>query len=273
MSNEKDVIEKITIDGVTHEFVTRDGNTFLKKDIELTDSKKNDPKHIELPDIIVVTRKNGLILFVLRSLGEGLKFVTAQTLYDKYKYQWFEPLADNYRELIFFNKKEYTKDAYKHFSWKDIDDFSSEKRLPLAFQPGWPGDWKNSSLGGDKYLMVMVDEYPYWTDAVGQIPFSINTYRSSRSVKNVVEVGIEWGPGDVRSRVEGKFDYTNTYDNYFVLRGALYASKKYSYIMIKKDGSQYPAASIIEKTNSVEPNLLAKRITTSEVNKYATWNR
>lgn len=273
MSNENEVVEKITIDGDELEFVTREGKTFLKKCSELTDSKSDDQECIKIPDLIVVTRKNGIILFVLRNLLEGMKFVTAQTLYDKYKYQWFEPLADNYRELIYINKKEYTKDAYKHFSWKDIDEFSSEERLPLAFQPGWPGDWKNSHVGGDKYLMVMVDDYPYWTDAVGQIPFAINTYRSSRSVKNVVRIGVEWGPGDLKSRVEGKFDYTNTYDNYFVLRGALYASKKYSYIMIKKDGVLYPAASIIEQVNNVNPSLLSKAITTAEVNEYAAWDR
>ena len=214
-----------------------------------------------------------MILFVLRAPNEGLKFVTAQTLYTKYQYQWFEPLADNYRELIYLNNKEYTKDAYKHFTWKEIDDFASEKRLPLAFQPGWSGDWKNSHLGGDKYLMVMVDNYPYWTDAVGQIPFSINTYRAFKSVRDVIKIGIEWGPGDIKSRFEGKFDNTNKYDNHFVLRGALYASKKYSYIIQRNASGQYPAVNIIEKINIVDPGQLGNSITNDEISEYATWNR
>lgn len=273
MSDANEVIEKITIDGETLEFVTREGKTYLKKEYELTDSKNDDQEQIKLPDIIVVTRKNGMILFVLRAPREGLKFVTAQTLYDKYQYQWFEPLADNYRELIYLNNKEYTKDAYKHFTWKEIDDFTSEKRFPLAFQPGWSGDWKNSRLGGDKYLMVMVDNYPYWADAVGQIPFSINTYRSCQSIKDVVKVGIEWGPGDIKSRFEGKFDNTNKYDNYFVLRGALYASKKYSYTIRKNAGGQYPAVNIVEEINAVDPSQLGNSINNHEVTKYAAWDR
>lgn len=140
MSSGKDVVENITIDGNTLEFVTRKGKTYLKKEMELTDSKKNDPEHVKLPDVIVVTRKDGLILFVLRAPGEGLKFVTAQTLYDRYQYQWFEPLADNYRELIYLNTKEYTKDAYKNFTWKQIDEFASVDRMSLSFAKGMPGD-------------------------------------------------------------------------------------------------------------------------------------
>ncbi len=43
MSSGKDVVENITIDGNTLEFVTRKGKTYLKKEMELTDSKKMTP--------------------------------------------------------------------------------------------------------------------------------------------------------------------------------------------------------------------------------------
>lgn len=33
----------------------------------------------------------------------------AQDLYDKFQYQWFEPLADNYRELLYVNEADYAK--------------------------------------------------------------------------------------------------------------------------------------------------------------------
>lgn len=273
MNNNNEVTEKITIDGEEIEFLTKEGKTYLKKETELTDSKNDDPEHIKLPDIIVVTRKGGLILFVLRAPGEGLRFVTAKTLYDKYQYQWFEPLADSYRELIYLNHKDYTKDAYKHFTWSQIDEFSSVLRFPLAFQPEWSGDWKNSSAGGDGYLLVMVDGLPYWTDAIGQIPFAINTYRSFHNIHNVVKIGVEWGPGDIMSRIKGNFDDTNKYDNYFVLRGALYASRKYTYTVIKNINSAYPAARVIETARDINPNELSKTITVNEANKYASWTR
>ena len=273
MSSGKDVVEKITIDGNTLEFVTRKGNTYLKKEMELTDSKKNDPEHVKLPDVIVVTRKDGLILFVLRAPSEGLKFVTAQTLYDKYQYQWFEPLADNYRELIYLNTKEYTKDAYKHFTWKQIDEFASVDRMSLSFAKGMPGDWKVSSQGGAGYLLVMIDGMPYWTDAVGQIPFAVDTYRTYRSIAEVVDTGIKWGPGTPTGRVTGDFDYSNTYDNYFVLRGALYAEQKYKYVTVKNESGTYPAARLIERVMAVNPNKLADKITPAEAKIYASWKK
>ena len=37
--------------------------------------------------------------------------MTAQELYDKFRYQWFEPLADNYRELLYVNEADYAKEA------------------------------------------------------------------------------------------------------------------------------------------------------------------
>jgi len=273
MSSANEVVEKITVDGEALEFVTKEGKTYLKKDMELTDSKKDDPEDIKLPDIIVVTRKGGQILFVLRAPGEGLKFVTAQTLYDKYKYQWFEPLADNYRELIFLNTKDYTKDAYRHFTWKQIDEFASVDRMSIAFAKGMPGDWKVSSQGGRGFLLVMVDGTPYWTDAVGQIPFAVDTYREYRSVAEVVDTGIKWGPGTPTGRVTGDFDFTNTYDNYFVLRGALYAEKKYKYTTIKNETGTYPAARLAESVTSVNPNMLAEKITQAEAAKYASWKK
>ena len=89
----------------------------------------------------------------------------------------------------------------------------------------------------------------------------------------VIKIGIEWGPGDIKSRFEGKFDNTNKYDNYFVLRGALYASKKYSYIIQRNASGQYPAVNIIEKINIVDPGQLGNSITNDEISEYATWNR
>ncbi len=65
--------------------------------------------------------------------------MTAQELYEKFKYQWFEPLADNYRELLYVNEAEYIMNAYKVFTWEDIAKFSLIDRTSLAFHPKGEG--------------------------------------------------------------------------------------------------------------------------------------
>jgi hypothetical protein len=115
-----------------------------------------------------------------------------------------------------------THTAYKHFSWQDIVDFSSIDRLSIAYYKGFPGDWKSVKGGGDEYLLVMIDGMPYWTDAIGQIPFAVDTYRATHDIKYVVRTGMTWGKGTVT----GSIDKTNEYDNFMILRAALFASKK-----------------------------------------------
>lgn len=229
--------------------------------------------HVEVctvPNCKIITRSTGEILFALkinREVGEQFEILTAQQLYDDYAWQWFEPLADNYHELIYLNEGPETHTAYKHFSWQDIVDFSSIDRLSVSYYQNLPGDWKTVKMGGDGYLMVMIEGSPYWTDAVGQVPFAVDTYRSTHDIKYVVSTGMTWGKGTV----SGPADKTNGYDNFMVLRGALFASKKYTY----KYGSSYGGysdASEIEITNDTESSMLAKAITESELNRYGVWN-
>jgi len=73
-------------------------------------------------------------LFVLRG-GENDSFeiMTAQNLYDKFKYQWFEPLAGGYRELLYVNDADYVRNAYKIFTWSDVAKFSLVDRPSYSF--------------------------------------------------------------------------------------------------------------------------------------------
>lgn len=140
---------------------------------------------------MIITRKNGEVLFVLRD-AENDKFaiLTAQTLYDKFQYQWFEPLADNYRELLFVNDADYAKEAYKIFTWDYIAMFSLVDRPSYSFYKNMEGDWKQNPEGGAGYLLVSISGIPYWTDAVGQVPFAVDTYRSTQSITKTVKIGI-----------------------------------------------------------------------------------
>jgi len=70
----------------------------------------------------------------------------------------------------------------------------------------------------------------------------------------------------------GEADYSNEYDNYFVLRGALLASKNFNY-KIESTSKYYPAV-IVEETNlNASPEILGEHITKSELEKYGIWKK
>ncbi|EOI5906159.1 hypothetical protein ACMSZ4_004599, partial [Enterobacter hormaechei] len=75
-----------------------------------TPEKDEETHEIYVPNILIITRKNADVLFVLRGGGnDSFAIMIAQDLYDKFQYQWFEPLADNYRELLYVNEADYAK--------------------------------------------------------------------------------------------------------------------------------------------------------------------
>ncbi|WP_411704056.1 hypothetical protein [Edaphovirga cremea] len=263
----------LEIDGNPYLIVTKDGKTELGVKGKTTPEKDDKEHSIELPNILIITRKNADVLFVLRG-GEkdSFRIMTAQELYNKLKYQWFEPLADGYRELVYVNESEDAKDAYKNFTWGDIVAFSIIDRPSISYYNELEGDWKHNPKGGAGYLLSMIEGIPYWTDAIGQIPFAVDTYRAQKSVLSTVETGITWATGKGKDVILGSKDKSNTYDNFFVLRGALFASKKFSY-EITPTGNSYPAVNVVETDNSVDATELGKTITVLEYEKYAVWKK
>lgn len=98
---------------------------------------------------------------------------------------------------------------------------------------------------------------------MGQTPVAVDTYRSIKDIRKTVEIGITWGDGTYF----GNVDYSNEYDNYFVLRGALFASKKFTYDF-KKSGVSYAKMISAETINHVNSNVLSVEINESEVGEY-----
>lgn len=96
----------IEIDGKPYLVVTRDGKTELGVKGNTTPEKDEEAHEVDVPKILIITRKNAEVLFVLRG-GEkdSFRIMTAQKLYDEFRYQWFEPLADNYRELLYVTRR------------------------------------------------------------------------------------------------------------------------------------------------------------------------
>ncbi|ELD3254039.1 hypothetical protein U9W90_001467 [Enterobacter hormaechei] len=111
----------------------------------------------------------------------------------------------------------------------------------------------------------MINKIPYWTDAVGQIPFATDTYRMVKKIPSTVETGMIWETGK-------RTDINNIYDNFFVLRGTLYASQRFTY-SIKSGGGTYPAVNVVEQDNGTSADALGNPITSEEYAKYADWNK
>jgi len=263
----------IEVDGKSYLLVTKKEKTELGIKGNTTPEKDEEAHEIDVPNILVITRKNADVLFVLRG-GEkdSFRVLMAQELYDDLQYQWFEPLADNYRELLYVNDAGYILDAYKIFSCDDIARFALVDRALLSYRTEGNGDWKNVSDGGDKFLLSLIDNIPYWSDAVGQIPFAVGTYRTFHTIKATVETGMTWATGGPLDALMQKSDSTNEYDNFFVLRGALYANKKFTY-SASHTGKTYPAVDVTESSIDVNAKMLGESITKEELEQYGVWNK
>ncbi len=194
-------------------------------------------------DTIRVTTGEGLYLF---SLDDGLCEVQVCTAADVYKNgtQWFEPLADNYMPISQMSPDITCMKELKHFTWSQVAAFAETNRAPISHAGGLGGDWKSASDGADGYLLSEIDGMPYWSDAVGQIPFAVNMFKkfmlnpgnwdkSETDVgRQVVDAGqtFQHGFWSGVSTTMGLSDpdRSNTYDNYFIGRGVQYASDRFS---------------------------------------------
>jgi hypothetical protein len=133
----------------------------------------------------------------------------------------------------------------KHFKWSDIIAFIDEDLWLSEYAQGDDGDWKKHEKGADGYLLVTVDGEPYWADAVGQIPFAVDCYTDYlEEKKDIVKAiycttykGEEYGSGELFG---GDPDFSNTYDSYMVLRGALWACYNH-YLANDRAERRYPA--------------------------------
>lgn len=186
-----------------------------------------------------ITRDDGTVLFTLKPGPNETQTrrMTVKTLYAE-GIQWFEPLADKYRELLsveaacqLAGTKAHA--AFKHFTWKQIIDFAVVDRWAISFASGNAGDWKASAQGGAGYLIVSIEGMPYWADAIGQIPFAVDTFKANlessgdanKAILQTIETGMEYGDGSIVGSTE---DYSNAYDNFMILRGALWAAANHT---------------------------------------------
>ncbi len=278
----------IKVDGIDHIFETSNNKTELKIKSESTPSKDKTPQKIKTPNAWLITRKNGVPLFAVRPAAgdKTFRIITAEQLY-KEKFQWFEPLADSYRELIWINPTSSAVGsdsyvAYKHYSWAEIISFSTIERWAVQFRPGGDGDWKQHPKGGDKYLLVNIEGHPFWADGVGQIPFAVNTYKNfarasgdkDRAIVETVDTGMNAGDG---VPYIGTADNTNSYDNFMVLRGSQWASENHeiatTVTQVYGRGQKFDVKKHEVKYKPKTDNKLRSTVNQESVSKYAIWNK
>ncbi|PHQ96881.1 MAG: hypothetical protein COB40_06875 [Marinosulfonomonas sp.] len=116
--------------------------------------------------------------------------------------------------------------------------------------------WKASSQGADGYLLSEVEGAPYWSDALGQIPFAADTYRDfrqrgynhQRAAELTARRGAQFSEGKILRGVGAflgitKPDTSNSYDNAIIARTTSWASGRWSF-------STYGVNGRYRKTNS-----------------------
>lgn len=207
--------------------------------------------------LIDVYTQSDKYLFSLEPNEEHIpQKITAKELYKK-GIQWFSPMADNYLKLIKMSPKIFSYEELKHFSWKDVIDFAEEDRIMLAYRTNGAGDWKAVGKPGDGYLLVTVSGMPYWTDAIGQIPFTLNEFRNclkyygnyDLAEKETLRIGRKFADGNLF----GKADDSNSYDNEMIKRAIKWAKSRYKILKV----DQWNGNAVLEFTN-YPPNRLSK---------------
>jgi hypothetical protein len=244
-----------------------DASEVLKDNVtnsNVLNSNKFDPSNYKAN---VYSKQNDSYLFTIGNInGKLIPKLYAKVLYD-WGYQWFEPLAENYVPLLSVAKNLATNESLLHFSWNNIAQFSLKKRLMAEYATGFSGDWKASSDGARGYFLITVNDYPYWADAVGQIPYAVANFRNQieehgneeQAIFETIETGRTYGDGNL---INPERDDSSKYDIFFVLRGALGASKAFN--AIKTNKNDYT----VTINKSYSPNGLGKQITNKESSKY-----
>ena len=218
-------------------------------------------------DTLNVVSKSGTYLFTLDDKKESKSNISAKDLYRK-GIQWFEPKADNYMRLLYINSNIKQMNSFKHFTWDNIIKFAEVDRFMISYRSGGSGVWKAEGKPGDGFLLVEVDSIPYWADAIGQIPYTLNEYRNvyketgnaDIAGRKTIEYGYRFGNGSLLNILFPSPDTDNNYDNAIIIRSINWAKNRYSLDnekkLIKNDwpSDKMKVYNIIKKTKMYNIN-------------------
>ncbi|MEZ5324283.1 MAG: RHS repeat-associated core domain-containing protein [Verrucomicrobiales bacterium] len=222
---------------------------------------------------ISVTTSGGTLLMILDDGKASKNCLTASVAYNL-GIQWFEPLADQYYPVKAIAGDIGNRPELKHFTWDQIAEFALVTRLDISFRAGGSGDWKGVEEGGDGWLMVTVDQFPYWGDAIGQIPFAVDITKDNmrgvgkseqdkiRVVKQTLATAREYSEGNIMGDNQNE---GNDYDIYMVLRGAQWSYDKHDVVLENDWWRLDPYVRVPNATPSTD---LGKSITKDQFDKY-----
>ncbi len=148
--------------------VGSDTLTSQKKDISVQPSQS-------IPGYHVYDRSGEYLFSLGDSRNPAAQKITAKELYDK-GLQWFAPTAENFIPMDTINPAIAQNAGVLHVNGEDIYNFANGRDM-LEYGSGGAGDWKMQPEGGKGYMLAEVNRLPYWVDALGQIPFTIDAYR------------------------------------------------------------------------------------------------
>ena len=114
--------------------------------------------------------------------------------------------------------------------------------------------------------MVEIEGVPYWTDAIGQIPFALNEYRnvfersknSEIAAGETIDIGKKFGDGGLMDIIFPSPDYSNGYDNAMIVRAVNWAKKRYRLTPTRMPNGQYEMR--VGKTSYSPKNMRAYTI-------------
>ena len=146
------------------------------------------------------------------------------------------------------------------------------------------GDWKqNKKDGAGGFLLVSIEGALYWADAIGQIPFAVDTFKSEfvaagdkdKAIIRTVKTGINYGDGSI---LFAKKDNSNNYDNFMILRGALWAAQNHTLTTSRFEVSAGRGESVTRSRNEIRYqfkglNELRTSIDSLSLSKYGVWRK
>ncbi len=199
------------------------------------------PSKIYSPKLIPGYRvydKTGNYLFALGDHRDSnARDITAIDVYNN-GVQWFAPTADNYMPIDSINPDIQKNERILHVNPKDLYKFANG-RHPLGYRAEGPGDWKKQVAKG--YFLAEMNGYPYWSDALGQIPFTLDTYRAFK--KDPIYKYFPITATKISGRIFGdgcsKPDFSNSSDNYLIDETVNWYDRQLQKYNEKKDSTNF----------------------------------
>ncbi len=180
--------------------------------------------------------RDGNFLFSVGEKNAAPKDTVSTAEFYKTGKQWTLQDADHYIPLDSVSPDIQNNPNVYHVDTENFYKFANEDRNPLAYGSGGDGDWKHSPEGANNFRLAEVNGTPIWPDALGQIPFAVDTYKKilaftgDEKIAEVLtkQIGYAFAEGiSLKTPFPWLWDRSNSLDNGMIQKAIDYAKKKY----------------------------------------------